>query len=50
MPLNWRVKHAYFKWPFELWLSAAKRRFVLRRSLLTGQPLARELANPETCQ
>ncbi len=50
MPLNWRVKHAFFKWPVELWLSAAKRRFVVRRSLLTGQPLARELANPETCQ
>ncbi len=50
IPLNWRVKHAFFKWPVELWLSAAKRRFVVRRSLLTGQPLARELANPETCQ
>jgi hypothetical protein len=28
----------------ELWLSLAKKRLVVRRSLLTGQPLSRELA------
>jgi radical SAM superfamily enzyme YgiQ (UPF0313 family) len=49
IPLNWRVKHAFFKWPLELWLAAARRRFVVRRSLLTGQPLTRELVNSDGC-
>jgi radical SAM superfamily enzyme YgiQ (UPF0313 family) len=43
-PLHWRLKHDFFKWPLELWLSLAKERLVVRRSLLTGQPLSRELA------
>jgi radical SAM superfamily enzyme YgiQ (UPF0313 family) len=43
-PLHWRLKHARFDWPLELWLSAARKRLVVRRSLLTGQPLSSELA------
>jgi anaerobic magnesium-protoporphyrin IX monomethyl ester cyclase len=43
-PLHWRLKHAFFDWPLELWLSKANERLVVRRSLLTGQPLSRELA------
>jgi len=42
--LHWRLKHAFFEFPLELWLSVAKKRLVVRRSLLTGQPLSRELA------
>jgi len=42
--LSWRVKHAFFDVPVELWLLMARRWLVLRRSLLTGQPLSRELA------
>jgi hypothetical protein len=42
--LHWRLKHSFFEFPLELWLSLAKKRLVVRRSLLTGQPLSRELA------
>ena len=42
--LHWRLKHSFFEFPLELWLSVAKKRLVVRRSLLTGQPLSRELA------
>lgn len=42
-PLHWRLRHYSFAWPLELWLSMAKRWLVMRRSLLTGQPLSREL-------
>ncbi|HEY7334244.1 MAG TPA: radical SAM protein [Bryobacteraceae bacterium] len=41
-PLLWRVRHSFFAWPWELML--AKARLVMRRSLLTGQPLSRNLA------
>jgi len=43
-PLHWRLKHARFDWPLELWLSQANEWLVVRRSLLNGQPLSRELA------
>lgn len=43
-PLHWRLRHAFFRWPVELWLSGARDRLVVRRSLLTGQPLSHELA------
>ncbi len=43
-PLHWRLRHAFFRWPVELWLSRAKERLIVRRSLLTGQPLSHELA------
>jgi anaerobic magnesium-protoporphyrin IX monomethyl ester cyclase len=44
MPLHWRIRHSSFALPLELWLSMAKRWLIVRRSLLTGQPLSRELA------
>jgi len=43
-PLHWRLRHAFFHMPLELWISLAKQRLVVRRSLLTGQPLATELS------
>ncbi|HXE12478.1 MAG TPA: radical SAM protein [Bryobacteraceae bacterium] len=42
-PLHWRLKHHFFTFPFELWVSMAKHWLVMRRSLLTGEPLGREL-------
>jgi anaerobic magnesium-protoporphyrin IX monomethyl ester cyclase len=43
-PLHWRLQHYSFNLPFELWLSMARRWLVVRRSLLTGQPLSHELS------
>jgi radical SAM superfamily enzyme YgiQ (UPF0313 family) len=43
-PLHWRLQRCFFSWPFELWFSRAKQWLVVRRSLLTGQPLSRELS------
>ena len=43
-PLDWRLRHAFFAWPVELWLSMANQWLVVRRSLITGQPLDRRLA------
>jgi radical SAM superfamily enzyme YgiQ (UPF0313 family) len=43
-PLHWRIRNYSFDWPLELWLSMAKQWLVVRRSLLTGQSLTRELA------
>ena len=43
-PLHWRIRNSSFALPLELWLSMAKRWLVVRRSLLTGQPLSNELA------
>jgi radical SAM superfamily enzyme YgiQ (UPF0313 family) len=43
-PLHWRLQHCFFSWPFELWFSRAKQWLIVRRSLLTGQPLSRELS------
>jgi radical SAM superfamily enzyme YgiQ (UPF0313 family) len=42
-PLHWRLERQRFGWPMELWLMRAKRRLVLRRSLVTGRSL------PEVC-
>ncbi len=42
-PLHWRLRHYSFAWPLELWLSMANRWLVMRRSLLTGQPLSHKL-------
>jgi anaerobic magnesium-protoporphyrin IX monomethyl ester cyclase len=42
-PLHWRIRNYSFAWPLELWLSMARQWLVVRRSLLTGQPLTREL-------
>ncbi len=38
-PLHWRIKHHVFSLPLELWVSMAQRWLVVRRSLLTGDPL-----------
>jgi radical SAM superfamily enzyme YgiQ (UPF0313 family) len=43
-PLHWRLRNSYFRLPFELTLSKAPARLVVRRSLLTGQPLSHELS------
>ncbi len=43
-PLHWRLRHSAFGYPLELWLSMVREWLTVRRSLLTGQPLARELA------
>jgi anaerobic magnesium-protoporphyrin IX monomethyl ester cyclase len=43
-PLHWRLRNHFFGWPVELWLSMAQRWMVMRRSLLTGQPLSQTLS------
>lgn len=42
-PLHWRLKHYAFSVPVELWASMAQNWLVLRRSLLTGEPLGRRM-------
>jgi hypothetical protein len=42
-PLYWRLKHHAFGFPVELWASMAQKWLVLRRSLLTGEPLGRRM-------
>ena len=42
-PLNWRLKHYCFALPVELWFSMAQHWLVMRRSLLTGEALSRQL-------
>jgi len=42
-PLHWRLKHHAFSLPVELWASMAQHWLVVRRSLLTGEPLGREI-------
>lgn len=42
-PLHWRLKHHAFSVPVELWASMAQNWLVLRRSLLTGEPLGRKM-------
>jgi radical SAM superfamily enzyme YgiQ (UPF0313 family) len=43
-PLHWRLKNYSFGMPFELWFAMTQRWLIVRRSLLTGQPLSRELS------
>lgn len=43
-PLHWRLRHYFFALPWELGLSMARKWLTVRRSLLTGQPLSRELS------
>jgi len=43
-PLHWRLRHAFFDMPLELWIAMARQWLTVRRSLLTGQALSRELA------
>jgi radical SAM superfamily enzyme YgiQ (UPF0313 family) len=42
-PLHWRLKHHAFNLPVELWASMAQHWLVVRRSLLTGDPLGRQM-------
>jgi radical SAM superfamily enzyme YgiQ (UPF0313 family) len=42
-PLHWRLKHHAFSLPVELWASMAQHWLVVRRSLLTGDPLGRQI-------
>ena len=43
-PLDWRLRHSFFCCPVELWFLMARHRLVVRRSLLTGEPLSFELS------
>jgi anaerobic magnesium-protoporphyrin IX monomethyl ester cyclase len=43
-PLHWRLRHYFFHAPLELWVSMAREWLDIRRSLLTGVPLSRSLA------
>ena len=43
-PLHWRLRHAFFEAPLELWIAMANQWLTMRRSLLTGQRLSRELS------
>lgn len=43
-PLHWRLRYYFFHLPLELWVSMAREWLDIRRSLLTGDPLSRTLA------
>lgn len=40
-PVRWRIGNARYSFPWELWVSRTVEKIVTRRSLLTGQVLAR---------
>jgi radical SAM superfamily enzyme YgiQ (UPF0313 family) len=42
-PLHWRLKNHAFNMPIELWASMAQNWLIVRRSLLTGEPLGRQM-------
>jgi hypothetical protein len=42
-PLRWRIRNHCFVSPVELWLAMIRKWLVVRRSLLTGEPLGRAL-------
>jgi hypothetical protein len=42
-PLNWRLRHQCFALPIELWFSMAQSWLIVRRSLLTGEALSRQM-------
>ncbi len=42
-PLRWRVRNHLYGYPVELWLGMARQWVVMRRSLITGEPLGRNL-------
>jgi radical SAM superfamily enzyme YgiQ (UPF0313 family) len=44
MPVRWRLRKGFFECPLELWVGEVRRWLVVRRSLLTGQPLTFELS------
>ncbi len=43
-PLRWRTRNHMYDWPVELWFAMARRWLVMRRSLITGEPLGHDLA------
>jgi anaerobic magnesium-protoporphyrin IX monomethyl ester cyclase len=43
-PIRWRLRKSFFRCPVELWVGSARRWLVVRRSLITGQPLTLELS------
>ncbi len=43
LPLRWRLRHRFYRFPVELWMMNLKRQLTLRRSLLTGQSLGHDL-------
>ncbi|HEY7392729.1 MAG TPA: radical SAM protein [Bryobacteraceae bacterium] len=46
-PLDWRLRHHFFRFPVELWISMARKWLVVRRSLLTGQSLSHNLTGTQ---
>ncbi|HTS77772.1 MAG TPA: radical SAM protein [Bryobacteraceae bacterium] len=42
--VHWRLRTGWLRCPVELWIGTARNRLVIRRSLLTGQPLSLELS------
>jgi radical SAM superfamily enzyme YgiQ (UPF0313 family) len=44
-PVRWRLRRSRYAFPWELWLSRTTERLVVRRSLVTGQPLPKEPAS-----
>lgn len=42
--LEWRIRNSRFRAPIELALANTRRRLIVRRSLLTGQPLSNRFA------
>jgi radical SAM superfamily enzyme YgiQ (UPF0313 family) len=42
--IRWRLRNYFFGLPIELWIAMARKWLVIRRSLLTGQPLSLELS------
>lgn len=42
--VHWRLRNFRFEFPLELWVVFVRQWLTVRRSLLTGEPLSRELA------
>jgi anaerobic magnesium-protoporphyrin IX monomethyl ester cyclase len=42
-PLAWRLKHKFYRFPFDLWLLRGRNQLIMRRSLLTGSSLGEDL-------
>ena len=44
-PIRWRLRSSRYAFPWEMWISRLSWRLILRRSLVTGQPLPKDAAN-----
>lgn len=44
-PIRWRMRSNRFALPWEIWFSRLSQRLVVRRSLVTGQPLPKDAHN-----